>query len=384
MNNLEILEKLSIVAKKASVQNYIGSIYVLCNTINQKVYVGQTVQVIDKRLERHKSNAKLGCSEPIYNAIRKYGWENFKSFIIYQTSEVSTREEIFKELNDKEVYYIDYFKSTDKKHGYNICLGGAGKTGTINNSSSIQILQFTLEGEFIKEWKSMHEIERQLGFSHKSISYFNYGTPRKSSYKGYLWIKKSEYYDGVFDDYMPSSKAVSCYDINGKFLQDFESQTKASEYYKIGLTQISNSCIGKILTASDMIFIFSEDSIDQRLELIKQNSKIINRITNRANTKNREILQFSVFGELISKFSSSEEAANLYHVRKSDINKVAKGLKNTEVGSIWIFKDEYSIENLKNRINIINKHKPSLGKLLKKYYNNSKFQPIGICVRDYE
>ena len=70
-------------------------------------------------------------------------------------------------------------------------------------------------------------------------------------------------------------------------------------------------------------------------------------------------------------------------LRKSDINKVAKGLKNTEVGSIWVFKDEYSLENLQNRIDIINKHKPSLGKLLKKYYNN-KFQPIGICIRNYE
>lgn len=230
----------------------------------------------------------------------------------------------------------------------------------------------------------MHEIERQLGYSHKSISYFNYGTPRKSSYKGFLWIKKSQYYDGIFDDYSSCCKSVSCYNINGEFLQGFKSLTKASKFYNVDLCQVSNCCLGKILTVKDLIFIFSEDNIEDRIKLIKNNSKILNRINNRNNTKDRPILQYSVFGDLIKEYNSSEEASKILNIRKSDINKSAKGLKNTELGSIWIFKDEYTEELLKNRIKIINNHQPSLGKLLKKYYNNKEFKPIKISIRDYE
>lgn len=384
MDNIKILENLAIEVRYSSPKTYIGSIYILLNMVNQKVYVGQTVQSLNKRLCRHKSNANLGCTEPIYNAIRKYGWNNFKYYVVYQTQEVDDREIISKELDDKEKYYISYFNSTNNKYGYNILLGGAGRTGSINNSSSIEILQFTIEGDFVKEWPSMHEVERQLGYSHKSISYFNYGNPRKSSYKGFLWIKKSQYYDGIFDDYHPCCKAVSCYNIKGEFLQDFESQVEASKFYNINISQISNCCLGKILTTKDLIFIFSEDSIEERIELIQKNSKILTRINNRHNTEDRRILQYSIFGELLGEYNNSEEASKFCNVRKSDINKVAKGLKNTEFGSIWIFEDEYSEEVLKNRIEIINKHQPSLGKLLKKYYNNKKFQPVGICVRDYE
>lgn len=384
MNNLKIIEKLKIEPKCCSSQTYIGSIYILLNMINQKVYVGQTVQDINKRLYRHKSNAKLGYTEPIYNAIRKYGWDNFNWYIIYQTEEVNNRDNIVEELNDKETYYISYFNSTDKKYGYNILSGGAGRPGSINNSSSIEILQFTTKGEFVKEWPSMHEIERRLGYSNKSISYFNYGSPRKSSYKGFLWIQKKQYYDGVFDDYIPSHRAVSSYTIDGVFLQDFETQTKAAEFYNINLCQISSCCSGKILTTHNLIFIFSEDNINFRIKLIKDNPKILSRISNKSNTDNRPILQYSIFGDLIREYNSTEEAAKICNVRQANINKVAKNLKNTEFGSIWIFKDEYSKGNLINRIKIINNHPPSLGKLLKTYYEDKKFKPVGVCIRDYE
>lgn len=60
-------------------------------------------------------------------AIRKYGLENFKFEVL---------EECEKEaLNDKEIYYIQEYKSSNPNFGYNLSNGGAGTSTTDFNSS---------------------------------------------------------------------------------------------------------------------------------------------------------------------------------------------------------------------------------------------------------
>ena len=60
----------------------------------------------------------------------------------------------------------------------------AGKTNT-NGKCSKKVLQFTLDGEFIREWPSIQEIERQLGFNHSAVSRCCNGK-QKSAY-GFKW-----------------------------------------------------------------------------------------------------------------------------------------------------------------------------------------------------
>ena len=51
-------------------------IYKIQNLINGKIYIGQSVH-IKARFNAHKSEARNGNTRPLYNAIRKYGVENF-------------------------------------------------------------------------------------------------------------------------------------------------------------------------------------------------------------------------------------------------------------------------------------------------------------------
>lgn len=55
----------------------------------------------------------------------------------------------------------------------------------INGKRSKTVYQYSLNGEFVKEWKSAHEVQRQLGYSRGSISTCCLGK-RKTSY-GYIW-----------------------------------------------------------------------------------------------------------------------------------------------------------------------------------------------------
>ena len=90
-----------------------GYIYKVTNLINSKVYIGQTIGSLRLRWKKHiRSN---GCVY-LHSAILKYGEENFK---------IEEIEYIPKEqLDEREIYWISYYNSTDKKLGYNILPGG--------------------------------------------------------------------------------------------------------------------------------------------------------------------------------------------------------------------------------------------------------------------
>ena len=57
-----------------------------------------------------------------------------------------------------------------------------------NGKTSKPVLQYTKDGKFVKEWKSTHDIERNLGYDHSLISACCRGK-YKSAY-GYVWKYK--------------------------------------------------------------------------------------------------------------------------------------------------------------------------------------------------
>ena len=90
-----------------------GYIYKTTNLINGKIYIGQ------KKSNKFLHESYLGSGNYIKAAINKYGRDNFSVEII---DTAQTKEE----LNQKEIFYIKKYNSTDMAVGYNIHSGGRG------------------------------------------------------------------------------------------------------------------------------------------------------------------------------------------------------------------------------------------------------------------
>lgn len=95
-----------------------GIIYIITNSINDKVYIGQTIQTLNKRWEGH---CRKACSENeanmhIKRAIFKYGKDKFTIKELEKCN--------IEELNEREIYYINLYNSYI--NGYNSTKGGSG------------------------------------------------------------------------------------------------------------------------------------------------------------------------------------------------------------------------------------------------------------------
>lgn len=130
-----------------------GYIYKITNTINDKVYIGQTVKTVEKRFQQHKnnSNKKYFSQIVLYKAFNKYGIENF---ICEEIEQIENEK-----LDEREKYWISYYDSYF--NGYNSTLGGR----------EIQLYDFDIDDiiEKYQELKSARKVAKIIGCDHNSI-----------------------------------------------------------------------------------------------------------------------------------------------------------------------------------------------------------------------
>lgn len=93
----------------------VGLIYKITNKINGKIYIGQTIHTLQRRINQH-----LSCNSfLISKALKKYSIDNFIIEEIYHSFDRY-------DLDTKEQYFISYY-SCMSPFGYNLTSGGNTK-----------------------------------------------------------------------------------------------------------------------------------------------------------------------------------------------------------------------------------------------------------------
>lgn len=187
-------------------------IYKITNTINGKVYIGQTIKNPKERFREHKycathKNLRRGY---LYKAMAKYGCDNFTIEVVEKCPRNL--------LDEREMYWIKQYDSFN--NGYNLTLGGGGarvrkdtdeilslwdsglaisdianEVGcdrehvsielkasgitdqdihircykTVGKKTKTPVYQYDLQGNFIAEFSSVYEASEMLGINWHSI-----------------------------------------------------------------------------------------------------------------------------------------------------------------------------------------------------------------------
>lgn len=206
-------------------------IYKIENLINHKVYIGQSIE-IEKRWQKHLNTKD---NFVIHKALQKYGKEHF-SFQIIEECDLL-------DLDNKEQYWINYYNSLIP-NGYNMIQGGSNGAGFAKGK---KVLQYTLDGVFIKEYNSANQASNQTGICHSDICKCCRGdTPRAGKYQWKYFGDDKE----IKPIKIRTDFSVLQIDKNtDEIIKEFSSLKEASEQTHIAKSIICKVCNGKGKTA---------------------------------------------------------------------------------------------------------------------------------------
>lgn len=144
-------------------------IYIIRNRINDKVYIGQSINAAERFIQHCKPSV-IKDNLAIDKAIQKYGANNFWYEII---------EEQIENYNEREKYWIDYYISL-VPNGYNIMAGGEDPPVHYSIEHPLSVFDGIEEVHRIKQelkdtMMSLQEIADEHNVSKRTIMRINQG-----------------------------------------------------------------------------------------------------------------------------------------------------------------------------------------------------------------
>ncbi|UCH95312.1 MAG: HNH endonuclease [Candidatus Aminicenantes bacterium] len=197
------------------------------------------------------------------------------------------------------------------------------------------VVQYTLEGKFVKEYSSINEAAEFFGIAATSIVLC---VKRKlRSTKNYQWrLKKDVIKDGKIMDIEPvieqSGKAICKFGMDGKFIQEYVSMSQAAR--EVGVSKENISCRVKRKKGGGYQWRLKEEVVkDGKIMDIEPAEK-------RRTKYHYPVCQFGMDGTFIREYSSIIEAAEKTNIFKSNILSCAVNKSKSSGGFQWRFKEK--------------------------------------------
>lgn len=276
-------------------------VYLTTNLVNNKIYIG-----VHKTNTPDKFDGYLGNGlwvndmyllnhpkEPFHYAVKKYGIKNFKR----KTIKVFDNREDALDL-ERQLVNEEFIKRSDT---YNITIGG-GDPPSYNKT----IYQYSLTGEFIKEWNSIREAAIFYKVSDSSIGKaILEGTPSLK----YLWSDVKEF--NILNFHINENKKTTyLYSNEGKFIKEFNSITECANFIEKTPSRVQHcikdkTCINKQWYVSN---IFYEEFL----------------IPKKESHRDKPIYQYDLEGNFIKEFPNQKTIAEYLGLKSCNVGNAIK------------------------------------------------------------
>lgn len=239
-------------------------IYKIQNQLNNKIYIGQSKNIY-RRWYGHRCDAKEK-NYPLYNAMRKYGIENF-SFEIIEECSIS-------ELANREDYWINFYNSYTP-NGYNLAKAETHYSNLKVPDKYLNIIE-DIESSPLK----LKEIAEKYNMSIPQISRIN---------NGKAWRLEDK-----------------TYPLRGNLPIDLD---------------IVKEMLKENLTLSQIASALSVPTHNIKYLLNSNNEKVSN--VRERMTSNKRIFMKNLEGKILKNFISAKEAAEYLKNKNSPIEEIA-------------------------------------------------------------
>lgn len=155
------------------------SIYIIKNSVNNKVYIGQTWKSILRRFQVHKQNSTYNHCIKLRRAMKKYGFDKFSIELLTfcHTQEIA---------NYWETYFIHKYNSI--KNGYNILEFANNRKGIKHSKKTKNKMSRDRKGE-----KNYNSVLEKWQVDQIREDYKLYQNPRTGSKYGAMTFLSKKY-----------------------------------------------------------------------------------------------------------------------------------------------------------------------------------------------
>lgn len=284
-------------------------VYLTTNKINNKIYVGvhgtenpdEFDGYIGNSINVFNINSELNHPKiPFHRAVKKYGYSAFVRNIIQV---FDTKEEAL----DLEALIVDE-NFIAREDTYNITLGGG--LPPLHNKA---VYQYSLEGEFIKEWKSLTDVSKVYNISGNNIGI---AATYKRTSANYLWsfIRVDKLNIQEYNIYNPKIP-IHLYDIDKNYIQSYKSMTECFKDLNVNLSTVQRAiklgtCINNFYLSTILSSKFILPTVP---ELVG------------------DIHQYNLDGSYVRSYTNKNQLGNF---KIGDINRSIKE-QRTHKGYIW-------------------------------------------------
>lgn len=288
---------------------------------NDMYYIGITSQ--QPEIRWGKNGRCYNNSSYFWNAIQKYGWNNFKHDILFGNL---TKEE----AEQKEVELIAYYKSADRDFGYNIALGGFHH-GKHSLESRIKISN-------ARKGKS-YNVGRKLSEDTKlKISKANKGRHHTEESKRKLSVAhKGKPKSEEFCQNLSDIKSIPVICIETKKI--YKSATIAGKELGIDNSTISKCCRGDNKEAGGFHWMFIDEYTEEKASEILERTK---------NNQHRQVMCI----ETRKVYNTIQSAALDVGVNSSEISACCRGVIMSAGQKRWLYLEDVTEEKIQELLSI--------------------------------
>lgn len=303
---------------------YEGYIYCITNQSNGKEYIGQTLKTLKERFERHKNCIKNNrYKQVIYYAFSKYGVDKFS---IREIEKIicKTDESLRDELNKKEIFYIKD-RNSMIPYGYNMSRGGQSKRP---RRFSPAIVQYDLQGNKVNIYNSIMDASESTGFNRCNISECCKHMNR--TVRGFVFRFIN---DDAIDIKNDLKTIIAQYDLDGNYLNNFETELDAAKSVNGYVSKISDVCLHPVNANT------TRTAYGYRWMKYPYFENIPNKIESYKCALKKKVVVKDLDGNTIEKFFSIQEASIATHVSRVSIKDCCMGRKTSCKGYIYEYAD---------------------------------------------
>ena len=218
-------------------------VYYHKNKINNKLYIGITKDPLNKRW---RSNGEGYARQPkFYNAIKKYGWDNFDHILLIDKISVEEAKIIEREL-------IKIYNT--KENGYNNTEGGEGLVGYHHSEETKKKMSESAMGKPATNNRPVRciELKKVFNSARQAALYYNVAPPTitrvcqgiKPTAAGFHWCYEDQYNIEMEKDIQIPTRSKPVYCITAQ--KEFKNASEACKWCNLKRAEhIHNVCKGE-------------------------------------------------------------------------------------------------------------------------------------------